>query len=95
MTAAINTKPPIGLLRTGRRPRDAEEIPIGSIVRTPLGELARVVAHRGGKRMGGGNKDCHERLVCRYLQPKNKRYDLVILLAELVTIVPKEAHHGT
>jgi hypothetical protein len=95
MTAAINTKPPIGRLRTGRRPRDVEEIPIGSVVRTPLGELAKVVAHRGGKRMGGGSKDSHERLVCRYLQPKNKRYDLVILLAELVTVVPEETRHGT
>lgn len=70
--------------------RDTEDFPIGSIVRTPLGELAKVVGHRGGRRKGGGVKDCHERLVCRYLNPTNKRQGVVQLLPKLVTLVQEE-----
>lgn len=76
------------------RARDADEIPIGAVVRTPLGALARVVAYRGGRRMGGGDKDNHERLVCRYINPKNRRWGVVVLRAELVEVV-KEEIHGT
>lgn len=72
------------------RPRDADDFPIGTVVRTPLGELARVEAYRGGRRMGGGYKDLHERLVCRYLQPKNRAFAVVTLRAELVTVVPAD-----
>lgn len=94
MTSGINTKPPVGNLRVQNRPRDAEDIPIGTVVRTPLGALARVVAYRGGRRMGGGDKDNHERLVCRYINPKNRRWGVVVLRAELVEIVKEEKHHG-
>lgn len=94
MTAGINTKPPIGALRKGPRPRDAEEIPIGSTVRTPTGALAEVVAYRGGRRLGGGQKDNHERLVCRYLCAKNRRFGTLLILAELVVVVPKEETDG-
>jgi hypothetical protein len=96
MTAGINTKPPIGALRNGPRPRpmDAEDIPIGSIVRTPTGALARVEGYRGGKRSGGGQKDNHERLFCRYLTPRNRRFGTLVILPELVQVVPKEESHG-
>jgi hypothetical protein len=95
MTAAINTKPPIGALRHGPRPKDAEDIPIGSIVRTPTGALARVEGYRGGRRIGGGQKDDHERLVCRYLTARNRRFGTLVILPELVDVVPKEESNGT
>ena len=95
MTAAINTKPPVCNLRINTRPRDAEDIPIGTTVKTPTGALARVEAYRGGRRMGGGEKDNHERLVCLYIDPKNRRRAVVVLRAELVEVVPKEEPHGT
>jgi hypothetical protein len=95
MTAAINTAPPVGNLRISNRPRDAEDIPIGTTVKTPTGALARVEGYRGGRRMGGGDKDNHERLVCRYINPKNRRWAVVVLRAELVEVVPKEETHGT
>lgn len=83
MTAGMNTRPPIGLLRHGprSRPRDAEEIPIGSVVTTPTGKEARVIAYRGFRR------DHIVRLVCRYLEPENKRFDVVLLAPELVVVV--------
>lgn len=81
MTAAINTKPPIGLLRFTPKPRDEEDFPIGTIVRTPTGAKARVEGYRGYKR------DHRIRLVCRYLNPVNKHFDVVQLLPELVEVV--------
>ncbi len=81
MTAAINTTPPIGLLRFTPRPRDAEEIPIGATVRLPLGQLAEVIGYRGYRR------EHRVRLVCRYLAPKNHAFDIVKLLPELVEVV--------
>jgi len=94
MTAAINTKPPIGHLRFKSRPRDADEIPIGTKVRTPTGATAVVEGYRGGRRVGGGDKDNHERLVCRYLNPTNRRWGYVLLRAELVEVITEEANHG-
>lgn len=81
MTAGINTKPPIGLLRHTPRPRDAEEVPVGSLVRTPLGMEATVIAHRGFRR---GHRIW---LVCRYVTPTNKRFDVVQLLPELAVVL--------
>lgn len=81
MSAAINTKPPIDLLRFTPRPRDHEEIPIGATVRTPLGLLAVVVAYRGFRR------DHRIRLVCRYLKPKNKAFAVALVLPELVEVL--------
>jgi len=81
MSAAINTKPPIGLLRFTPKPRDHEEIPIGATVRTPLGMLAVVVAYRGFRR------DHRVRLVCRYIQPKNKAFGVALVLPELVEVI--------
>jgi hypothetical protein len=76
------------------RPMDVEDIPIGSTVRTPTGALAEVVAYRGGRRIGGGQKDDHERLVCRYLSAKNRRFGTLVIKPELVQVVPKEVTHG-
>lgn len=84
MTAAINAKPPIGLLRFVRRAREATEIPIGATVRTPTGALARVEGYRGVRR---GHRLW---LYCRYLTPGNKRFDTVLVLPELVAIVEEE-----
>jgi AcrR family transcriptional regulator len=81
MSAGINTKPPIGALRHAPRPRDAEEVPVGSLVKTPLGLEARVIAHRGFRR---GHRVW---LVCRYVQPVNRRFDVAQILPELVTIL--------
>lgn len=89
MTASFNTKPAIGLLRLGPRPKDAEDIPLGSVVRTPTGQLARVEGYRGFRR---GHRVW---LVCRYLEPVNKRYDVVQLLPELVMVLEEERNHGT
>lgn len=89
MTAGINTKPPIGLLRFTPRPRDVEDIPIGTIVTTPTGSRAKVIGYRGYRR------DHRIRLVCRYLEPVNQRFDVVQLLPELVKVAEEEKCHGT
>ena len=60
---------------------DAEDIPLRSIVRTPLGLKARVVGYRG-KRRGP-----RVWLVCQYLKPRNKQYAVVLLLPELVEVI--------
>lgn len=60
---------------------DAEEIPIGATVRTPLGMLATVEGYRGYKR------EHRPRLVCRYLHPTNKAYDVALILPELVEVI--------
>lgn len=78
---------PMALLQFSPRPRDAEEIPLGTIVATPTGALAKVEGYRGYRR------DHRIRLVCRYLNPNNRAFDVVVLLPELVTI-HKEAEHG-
>jgi hypothetical protein len=87
---------PLPQARTARIPRpiDVESVPIGSTVRTPTGALAEVVAYRGGRRIGGGQKDDHERLVCRYLTAKNRRFGTLVIKPELVQVVPKEVSHG-
>lgn len=66
--------------------REAEEIPVGAIVRTPTGKEARVLGYRGFRR------DHRVRLWCEYLQPENKRFDKVLLVPELVIVLetPKE-----
>lgn len=81
MTAGINTSPPIGRLRFVRKPKDAEEVPIGSLVKTPLGLQAIVIGHRGYRR---GHRIW---LVCRYTRPANKRFDVCQILPELVTVL--------
>jgi hypothetical protein len=87
MTAGMNTRPAIGLLRHGPRPRDHEEIPLGSLVRTPTGKEAEVRAYRGyGSRAGAGRAH-RVYLVSRYLNPDNKRFNIVQLLPELVVVV--------
>lgn len=75
-------------------PRDHEEIPIGSIIRTPMGRLARVVDYKGyGKNTGraykpGPNQRPHRVwLVCQYLDPVNKKFDFCPLLPELAEVV--------
>lgn len=75
------------------RPMDVEAIPIGSTVRTPTGALAEVLAYRGGRRIGGGQKDDHERLFCRYITAKNRRFGTLLIKPELVEVVPKEETH--
>lgn len=60
---------------------DAEDIPVGSIVRTPTGKEAKVLGYRGKRR------DHIIRLWCQYLQPDNRRFDKVLLAPKLVTIL--------
>lgn len=81
MSAGMNTRPPIGALRHAPRPIEPEDVPIGCIVKTPTGQLARVIAYRGFKR------DFRVRLVCKYVRPVNRRHDVVLLVPELVQIV--------
>lgn len=81
MTAGINTKLPIGLLRFVRKSMDAELIPIGATIKTPLGMLAIVEGYRGYRR---GHRVW---LVCRYCKPRNKAFDVVQVLPELVEVV--------
>lgn len=66
--------------------RDIElgQIPIGSIVRTPLGLEAEVIRY-----FSDGRRGHRDRLVCRYLQPKNRRYAVATLVPELVTVIKK------
>lgn len=63
--------------------RDPEEIPVGSIVRTPMGKMARVIGHRGYRR------DHIVRLWLQYLEPENKRFDKVLLPPFCVVVVTK------
>lgn len=81
MSAAINTKPPIGLLRFVRQAKDAEDIPVGTRVRTPLGMEAVVIEHRGKSR---GHRVW---LVCRYEHPRNRAFDVALILPELVEVI--------
>lgn len=66
---------------------EAEDIPLRAIVRTPTGKEARVIGYRGGRRTGGGLKDDRTRLVCEYLEPENRRFNKVLLVPELVTVL--------
>lgn len=75
---------PRALLPFTPRPRDAEDVPLGTPVETPLGRRAVVVGYRGKRR---GHRVW---LVCRYLQPENRRHAIVQLLPELVRIIGKE-----
>lgn len=63
------------------RPMDADDVPIGATVRTPTGQLARVTGYRGKRR---GHRVW---LVCRYLSPKNRAFDVALILPELVEVV--------
>ncbi len=81
MNAGINTKPLIGLLRFVRQAKDAEDIPIGTKVRTPLGMDAIVIAYRGKRR---GHRVW---LVCRYIRPRNRAFDVALILPELVEVI--------
>lgn len=87
MTAGMNTRPPIGLLRHGPRPRDHEEIPIGSLVKTPTGRYATVVDYKGYGSRGGSGRPHRVWLVCRYENPNNKKFDFAPVLPELVVVV--------
>ena len=80
-TAGINTKPPIGVLRFRSRSNEAMDIQVGTLVRTPMGRDAMVIAHRG-KRRGP-----RVWLVCRYVAPANRAFDVVLLLPELVEVI--------
>jgi hypothetical protein len=70
-----------GQMQYVEKAQEAEEIPIGALVRTPLGKLARVLKYSGYRR-------AHRIwLVCRYLEPENKRFDIVKILPERVVVV--------
>jgi hypothetical protein len=88
-SASHNVAPPVGALRlpVRTRDRDVEDFPIGTVVRTPLGMLAKVEGYRGGKRLGGGQKDDHERLFCRYMDAASKKFGTVLLQPSKVEIV--------
>lgn len=60
---------------------NAEDIPVGSIVRTPTGKEAKVLGYKGKRR------DHILRLWCQYLQPENKRFDKVLLAPRLVVVI--------
>lgn len=82
MPMTIDTRLLVGRLRDRpRRHMEAEEVPIGSRVRTPTGKEAIVEGYRGFRR------DHIVRLVCRYIEPVNKRFDVVLLPPELVTVL--------
>jgi hypothetical protein len=82
----------VSIYRKGNQPkvrrREAEDIPVGSIVKTPMGKLARVTGYRGGKDPKfRPNRPHATRLVCVYLEGgKSGRPDVVQLLPDLVTI---------
>ena len=64
-----------------RRHAEYDRIPVGSTVRTPSGQIAVVIAYRGFRR------DYRIRLVCRYVHPQNKAFDVVQLVPELVEVL--------
>lgn len=65
---------------------DPESIPIGSIVRTPQGRLAKVIGH-AGKPRGGGQTDPFPRLICKYLEVSNAKFSIVRLQPKYVEVV--------
>ena len=71
------------------QPKDAEDFPVGTVVVTPTGAKAKVTGYRGYRR------DHRIRLVCQYLDPVNRRFDVVQLLPELVKVVQEEKQYGT
>jgi hypothetical protein len=78
------------MLIRGKR-RDAEDIPIGSLVRTPRGILAKVIGYRGGgkdTRIRPGRSHV-TRLVLEYVDrvdPRSRKFDIVQLPPDLVTL---------
>jgi hypothetical protein len=64
-----------------RRHAEYDRIPIGAIVRTPRGMEAVVIGYRGFRR------DYRIRLVCKYVDPENRAFDVVQLVPELVTVL--------
>lgn len=84
MKAAINTVPRIGLLRFTPKPKDAEDLPVGTRIKLPSGAMATVIGYRGFRR------DHRIRLVCRYTDPVNRAFDVVLMLPELVVVVPHD-----
>jgi hypothetical protein len=72
--------------RKANRDCEHDEFPIGTPVVTALGLDAVVIGYRGFKLASRTGRRMW--LVCRYLNPPNKRHDKVLLLPELVTKVP-------
>lgn len=70
---------------------DPETIPVGAIVRTPRGRLAKVIG-RTGKPRGGGQVDPFPRLICRYLEASNAKFGIVRLQPKYVEVV---SHGGS
>ena len=64
-----------------RRHAEYDRIPIGATIRTPRGMEAVVIGYRGFRR------DYRIRLVCRYINPDNKAFDVVQLVPELVEVL--------
>lgn len=79
----MSTAPLRPHLRAVKKPAEHEDVPVGSLVQTPTGRIAKVEGYRGFRR---GHRVW---LVCRYLHPENKRFDVVQLLPELVVVLAK------
>lgn len=75
------------------RAKDAEDFPIGTTVRTPLGKLALVIGYRGAQgsrvRKGRGHRTW---LVLKYIAPgpREREAGTVQLLPEFAVAVPME-----
>lgn len=65
---------------------DPEAVPVGTIVRTPQGRMAKVIGHTGKPR-GGGQTDPFPRLICKYLEASNAKFGIVRLQAKYVEVV--------
>lgn len=65
---------------------EADTIPVGSIVRTPQGRIAKVIGHTGKPR-GGGQTDPFPRLICKYMESSNARFGIVRLQPKYVEVV--------
>jgi hypothetical protein len=63
------------------RPIDAEDVPLGTTVQMPSGQMAIVEGYRGYRR------DHRVRLVCRYVTPVNRAFDVALILPELVKVI--------
>lgn len=87
MTAGMDPGRFVPRLKHLLKPRDHEEIPIGSLIETPSGRQATVEGYRGYGRRGGADRGHRIWLVCRYTDPVNKRFDVVQLLPELAKVL--------
>lgn len=71
-----------GMDYSGMRAVEMDDLPIGSVVRTPSGRIGKVLKHRGAQ----SRQDLFERVLVGFFEPEG---DSVTLQPHLLTIITK------